>query len=172
LRFGKRQPIHTGESDEGVWLRLHNNTRWPLVLNARGAAGHVFALATEEEVGLFVSVEEVPELRLKMIREISPGDMPPVLPESLREKPLENQQPSTPPAEEETNCQAPYVNSCHVCSIIKLAPGQSFLFSVPREDLCKKLKIYVAFNYDWEGVGDEPEHRVYFYESALPKSAC
>jgi|ERR1043166_3793842 hypothetical protein len=31
-RTGKRKPLEQGESDEGVWLRLHNNTRWPLTL--------------------------------------------------------------------------------------------------------------------------------------------
>jgi hypothetical protein len=171
LRFGKRKPSRTGESDERVWLRLHNNTRWPLVLNAQGASGHVFALAKEEEIGLFVSVEEVPEPRLRMIRDISPSDIPPVLPESLREPVVVNGQPSTSPVEEKRNCQSAYVDSCHVCSIIKLAPGRSFVFSVPREFLCTNLKIYIVYNYDWERMSGEPEHRAYFYGSALPKLA-
>ena len=168
LRYGKREPIHTGESNEGVWLRLHNNTRWPLVLLAQGAAGHAFALAKDEEVGLFVSVEEVPEPALRVIRAF---EIPLALPESLREKEVEKQQSSMTPVEEQRNCSPPYVDSCHVCSSIKLAPGKSFVFSVPREILCKSLKIYIVFNYDWEGTGDEPEHRVYYYGSALPKLA-
>ena len=166
LRYGKREPIHTGESNEGVWLRLHNNTRWPLVLLAQGAAGHAFALAKEEEVGLFVSVEEVPEPSLRVIRSI---ELPLAVPESLREKDVEKQQPSITPVKEERNCSTPYVDSCHLCSSIKLAPGKSFVFSVPRETLCKNLKIYIVFNYDWEGTGDEPEHRVYYYGSTLPE---
>jgi hypothetical protein len=35
-RTGKRKPLEQGESDEGVWLRLHNNTRWPLRLAMNG----------------------------------------------------------------------------------------------------------------------------------------
>lgn len=27
-RVGKRKPLHAGESDNGVWLRLHNNSKW------------------------------------------------------------------------------------------------------------------------------------------------
>jgi hypothetical protein len=50
VRVGKRDPLHVGESDKGVWLRLHNNTRWFLVLNAYGAGGYVFATGKEEEV--------------------------------------------------------------------------------------------------------------------------
>jgi hypothetical protein len=35
-RAGKRKPLEQGESDQGVWLRLHNNTRWPLTLAMNG----------------------------------------------------------------------------------------------------------------------------------------
>ena len=37
-RAGKRKPLEQGESDQGVWLRLHNNTRWPLTLAMNGVA--------------------------------------------------------------------------------------------------------------------------------------
>jgi hypothetical protein len=43
VRVGKREPLHVSESDKGVWLRLHNNTRWSLLPNAYGAGGYVFA---------------------------------------------------------------------------------------------------------------------------------
>ena len=32
-RAGKREPLLNGESDEGIWLRLHNNTRWSIKLD-------------------------------------------------------------------------------------------------------------------------------------------
>jgi hypothetical protein len=35
-RAGKRKPLEQGESDQGVWLRLRNNTRWPLTLAMNG----------------------------------------------------------------------------------------------------------------------------------------
>jgi len=31
-RVGKRAPLRNGESDEGIWLRLRNNTRWAIIL--------------------------------------------------------------------------------------------------------------------------------------------
>src|SRR5690349_14129711 len=43
VRSGKREPEHVDESDQGVWLRLHNNTRWTLSLDAYGAGGKAFA---------------------------------------------------------------------------------------------------------------------------------
>lgn len=35
-RGGSRKPLEQGESNEGVWLRLHNNTRWPIMLEMNG----------------------------------------------------------------------------------------------------------------------------------------
>jgi len=50
------------------------------------------------------------------------------------------------------------------------------IFSVPREALCKNLKIYLVYNYAWErdkhqSFEYEPEHRVYFEGSNLPNTA-
>lgn len=36
VRAGPRRPLENWESDRGVWLRIHNNTKWRLVLNAGG----------------------------------------------------------------------------------------------------------------------------------------
>ena len=35
-RAGKRRPLEEGEGEEGVWLRIHNNMRWPLRLDMNG----------------------------------------------------------------------------------------------------------------------------------------
>jgi len=35
-RAGERKPLKEGESGKGVWLRLHNNTRWSLTLAMNG----------------------------------------------------------------------------------------------------------------------------------------
>jgi hypothetical protein len=50
-RRGKRQPLYEGEVDEGVWLRLHNNTRWTVYLCTFGVEN------SYGDVGLFYSVE-------------------------------------------------------------------------------------------------------------------
>ena len=36
VRDGHRDPLYNGESDSGVWLRLHNNTKWSIVLQMNG----------------------------------------------------------------------------------------------------------------------------------------
>ena len=35
-RSGQRVPLTNGESRKGIWLRLHNNTKWKLVLRVNG----------------------------------------------------------------------------------------------------------------------------------------
>jgi hypothetical protein len=35
-RFGKAAPVSEGESGDRIWLRLHNNTRWAIWLEAYG----------------------------------------------------------------------------------------------------------------------------------------
>jgi hypothetical protein len=35
-RSGLRVPLNNGESKKGIWLRLHNNTKWKLVLRVGG----------------------------------------------------------------------------------------------------------------------------------------
>ncbi len=32
VKSGQRKPFHVDESEDGIWLRLHNNTVWDLVL--------------------------------------------------------------------------------------------------------------------------------------------
>jgi hypothetical protein len=36
-RAGQREPLRNGESDEGIWLRLHNNTQWAIKLEMNDA---------------------------------------------------------------------------------------------------------------------------------------
>ena len=165
-QFGQREPLRLNESNEGVWLRLHNNSRWSLILEAHGTNG-VFATGKEEEVGMFYGVEEVPR-SLKAVS--SDYDNPPDPRESSRMSNAETK--AFVAAHKYDICEVPVSYSCHVCSTIELPPGKSLLFSLPRETLCGNLKSYVSFKYKWEDedvAGEEPEHRVYFYGSQLPK---
>jgi len=169
VRFGKREPTHNNESDEGVWLRVHNNTRWTLLFGGYGAY-----TAKDEEVSMFYGVEEVPKPRDRFII------MPPLPQRPIFDRPPVQAQPTeTPKVEkEEKDCDAPPGEwGIDVVGLIPLPPGKSLLFSVPLETLCKNLKIYIEYNYAWErknyydNYGDEPQHRVYFYGSDLPKVA-
>lgn len=55
-RSGKRKPLHVSESDEGIWLRLHNNTKWTIKFPVSGS------LETHGDVGMFYTLEVVSEL--------------------------------------------------------------------------------------------------------------
>jgi hypothetical protein len=174
VRLGNREPVHTDESGKRVWLRLHNNTRWSLVLNAYGAGGRVFATGKEEEVGMFYGVEEFHPRSEVMISEAPRYPMAVPVPGS---DPDWNKRPDPIPPRIEEDCPALAADWCiHLCSLITLPPGKSLVFSVPRETLCKNLRIYLLFNYSWETrngfvVENAPEHRVYFNGTELLKVA-
>lgn len=51
-RKGTRSPLYEGESNLGIWLRLHNNTRWTIIFPAFGVPE---ALG---QVGMFYEIEE------------------------------------------------------------------------------------------------------------------
>lgn len=170
VKTGKREPIYTSDSDEGIWLRLHNNTRWALVLAADGSPS--VAKGKEKEIGMFYGIEEIPKMREIVAGPIAgPPPLPPanqgiILPPSA--------QPSTGKdsdagKDKYQECGPTFGHWCHLCMSIKLQPGKSLLFSIPREHLCRSHKLYLKYRYEWEGDGQEPEHRVYFYGTNLPK---
>lgn len=165
VRFGKLEPLHSGESGERVWLRLHNNTRWMLWLEAGGASEGY------GDASLFYEVEKLPKPRMVMFESSSP------LPVLSPTQPQENTSLTAPVVEDQEECEA-FSERCHSCSIINLPPGRSILFSVPREHLCKDVRLYVSYSYGWEGkdardfFGDyEPQHNAVFFGSRLPKRA-
>ncbi|RMG01936.1 MAG: hypothetical protein D6735_11040 [Acidobacteria bacterium] len=132
-REGNRKPLHTGDSNKGVWLRLHNNSKWRI----------------------WVCMWDVPkeygekELTYEVERYEKSGN--------CEETPL-----STDPEGS--------------CPLELMKPGESVLFSVPREHLAEGLAIKVNFLYEWDIDSDgsisdlEPKHYVYFYSSQIPKN--
>lgn len=54
--YGRREPLRVAETSEGVWLRLHNNTRATIFLPSYGVPKEV------GEVGLFYDVLPVPSV--------------------------------------------------------------------------------------------------------------
>jgi hypothetical protein len=164
-REGKREPIHASESNEGVWLRLHNNTKWainfctpslyipPKVAPIRLADGRgILALSEGVEVSVCHGVEELKPYEWKLTR----------TGEAKKRK-------STKDSERQVG-----YDQGDVFSSAWLPPGSSIIFSVPREHLSPDLMIFIRFNYEWEYGertfgSDEPEHRVYFRASDLPK---
>lgn len=172
VRFAKREPRHNDESDEGVWLRVHNNTRWPLTFY-----GMDWFIDEYHEMRVFYGVEKVPEPRGVIKVSVPPIILPPP-PGSSQEMPTQLESVSQSKIESSKDCEAPPDDwGIDIVAPITLPPGRSMLFSVPREALCKNLKIYLKYNYSWEKhdryrpFDYEPEHRLYFEGSELPKSS-
>jgi hypothetical protein len=172
VRFGTREPRYNHESNEGVWLRVHNNTRWSLTFH-----GLDWFTDEDREVTVFYGVEEIPKpigpIEFSVPRYVTP---PP--PGAPAQPPPQTEALSQSKAETSKNCEAPPGDwGTHVVAPITLPPGKSMVFSVPREALCKNLKIYLVYNYAWErrdkyqSFDYEPEHRVYFKGSDLPDTA-
>jgi hypothetical protein len=164
-REGKRKAIHPSESNQGIWLRLHNNTKWAINFCTPGlyipprsapfrlADGRsVLALRQGVEVSMCHGVEEITRYEWVLARK---G-------EAKKKK-------STKGSERQVG-----YDKGDVFSSAWLPSGSSIVFSVPREHLATDLTVFIRFNYEWEYGertfrSDEPEHRVYFRASDLPK---
>jgi len=163
-RAGNREPVHTSESRLGIWLRLHNNTKWAinfctpgLYLPPRVAPRYladdrsVLALKEGVEISICHGVEQ--------IRRYEWNFGPP--------KGARNNSSA------KAKRQVGY-DTGDVSSSTWLPSGTSVVFSVPAEHLSEDLAIFLRFNYEWEFrdrsyTRDEPEHRVYFRAAELPK---
>jgi hypothetical protein len=180
-RVGHRPPLEEGESSTGVWLRLHNNTAWPLLVECFGVPK---ALG---DVGLYYEVESGPVVQIFPLEEpritIEGPDLsyvPGIPPKPSEDKPPERKAGEAAPREAEAARVAdePPIGyrAGDVTTVREIPPGSSLLFSVPREHLEKDLRIRIQFNYGWErepGKGyvasGEPRHFVYFFGSSIPK---
>jgi hypothetical protein len=58
-RLGEREPLEPGESREGIWLRFHNNTKWPISFRSFGVPKEL------GEVGMYYEIEELPQSPLE-----------------------------------------------------------------------------------------------------------
>lgn len=148
VRMGKRKPREEGESHDGIWLKLHNNTRWDISFCC-------FEVTKDYgDIGIYYEVEKMPppEFRLS----------------SANEEKEKTKQPQETP-----DVPIGYPVG-HICSVFILPPGQSIIFSIPKEHLADNLFIKIKFNYGWEDLTNvnsilNPEHVVSFYGMNLPK---
>lgn len=150
-RKGKLDKSSKAEASERIWLRLHNNTGWAILVYTQDyyeksmfAPLRICGVASEGlrdgmEVGPLYSIEAAGEKAV--VPKIDWGHM--ILDPS-----------------------------------IWLPSGQSLIFSVPTEHLGKHLRVSVSFSYEWEwkrlsdGRLDlafkEPFHRAWFESRELP----
>jgi len=136
------------EDNQVIWLRFHNNSCWAI------------SFPTDS---LYIGPKTT-LLRLNDGR----GVLAP------REGLEVNVQYQAEPEPGVASVSLPIIRRADVLSNTWLASGRSVIFAVSREHLKKDLRVYVPFNYEWETAehdsgGGEPEHRVYFRASDLPK---
>lgn len=155
-KTGKRKPLREGESDEGIWLRLHNNTRGEIYFCAFGISkdGEMLRFYDKNsELGVNYEIEKMP-----------PGE---------EGRGIRRNEKSDNVAKEIFDIPSGYKVG-GVCHVYTLPSNKSILFSVPREHLAKNLLIKMEFGYEWEGDyssrWEEPQHYVRFYSSSLPEN--
>ena len=142
-RKGERKPLYVEESNQGLWLRLHNNTRWTIIMPSFGVPKPL------GDAGLFYEVEAIR------------GEETIEGPSGLEVRRLEVDRVPIG------------YRLDHTYSPLRLESGKSILFSIPREHLVRNLAVRISFHYEWEGEhaisrGNEPQHNVYFCSSKLP----
>lgn len=164
-RTGQRERVYAEESNEGVWLRLHNNTKWPICVSTEssylGEKTSLIRLSDGRSVfGLREGVEISPRHGVEVFDRYESRKAP-----DGSVKINDNIAAPNPPIG--------YDKGGHISAHAWLPPGRSVIFSLPKEHLAKRLAIFVTFKYDWETAerddgSKEPEHRVYFRAADLP----
>lgn len=151
-REGKRKPVYEGLSGEAIWLRLHNNTAWPILIYTEGYY----------ERAMFSTLRICGEVRDEGLRD------------GREVEPLYVVEAT------DDNATVPKIDRGHriLDPSVWLPSGRSLLFSVPREHLAKFLRVSVGFSYEWEwnrlvngGLdrdSQEPLHTVSFRSQDLP----
>lgn len=150
---GKRKPKYEGESAEGIWLRLYNNTAWAI---------HIYTEGYYEK-SMFSSLLICGNVKDEGLRN------------GLEVAPLYYVEATN------DNVAVPKINRGHrhLDPSIWLPSGHSLLFSVPREHLAKFLQVSIWFSYEWEWErvkggrlerdSQEPLHVVSFNNQDLPE---
>lgn len=142
-KSGKEQPLFEGESNQRIWLKLQNNSKWAInfcsfrVEKKYGDLGVVYDVKRLNQIGGTYTTEQLAQIEREMQNPIPEG-----------------------------------YSTADTCSEFELASGKSILFSIPKEHLKKRLYIQIKFSYEWEmkypESGGTPSNYVFFGYSNLP----
>lgn len=158
-RAGKRPPVRAGESDAGVWFRIHNNTRQAISLCTEslyiGQKVKPLRLATGKDV-----------LALRDGIEVSPCY-------TVEEQVTSSAEPGSKQGGLVADALGPYQHrplgaAGHTSSTSWLPSGSSVTVSFPREQLAMGMRIGVPFNYEWEPQSRQVLHTVFILPTDLP----
>jgi hypothetical protein len=150
-KVAKREPTSAGDSDQGIWLRLHNNYRFPILVHGFGDP------TPGTDLGLIYRVARMPD---------SPYA-------GTFAWPLEVDKP---PGDRERRCanqQIPKGTEFDVFSSVAVGPGESMVFSVPLNHLsdCYYIETTIGFSFEDRlgSVGNSLSHVLSFFSWGLPE---
>ena len=151
---GPRKPLQAGEGSQGLWLRIVNNCKVPIGVKTYGV--------TSGDPGAGVFDEVIPIKQGFSVQADS------------AEIPLA-QEKSQPPVQKKNKKQRiPQGYSAELSSVTRVLPGQSLLFSVPRNHVSRDWFMRVKFILDVNkpSVGSGPLTELDFFNEQIPvKSA-
>ena len=151
------------EPYDAVWLRITNNSRWPINFDA--VSTHVTAnidLYKLPDGKLVTSTQQGAEVKARYRVD---GEIV-----------WERVEGSKGVEHKLVDVKVPIVNRVvSISTRVWLPPGRSSLFVVRRDHLAKHLSVYLPYKYLWDGdqndtVSSEPTHRVYFSWYELQKA--
>ena len=142
----ERKPEHPGEGSEGLWLRIHNNTRGAISIRTQSlyigskvaplalmSGKHVLGIRDGIEIAPLFFVEEDHETGFDRLPLTFIGD---------------------------------------VSAVSWIPSGGTVLMSLPKDDLNKGRRVTLPFSYEWEPEGDGVGHDAYFYGRQLPSQSA
>jgi hypothetical protein len=140
-----RKPLSSNESPKGLWLRLVNNCRIPIIVA-------IFNPGTGDPgVGIYDEVVPV-VIKGPFFQGLRSGESPPKLAQPSHEKPPEGY-------------------AAEVFSTTTIAPGSDLLFSVPLNHVSQFWYLQIMFNLDVPGggYGSEPHSTLSFHWQDIPE---
>jgi len=139
----ERKPQHPGQGTEGLWLRIHNNTRGAISIRTEGLyldpkVAPLTLLSGDHVLGIRDGVEIAPLYAVEQERGAGFDRLP-------------------------------LTWWGDVYSVSWIPSGGTALMSLPKDDLVKGRRIVLPFSYEWESEGGDIEHEAFFYASDLPR---
>ncbi len=167
---GSRKPIEQGEDTQGMWLRIINNCKVPIAINTykRDSAGSgvvVFDEVLRIGKGLTVHADygEIPTVPAD--EEGLIGD------QSGKQKPAQEEKGKQDSgSREETQPTMPHGYSAELLFVTRVLPGQSLLFSVPRDHVSPDWFMRIKFILDVSkpSLGPGPTTELDFFNEQVP----
>jgi len=150
---GPRKPLHEGEPSTGIWLRVVNNCKVPISVRSYGV--------TTGDIGTGVFDEIIP-IQQGITVQAASGEVP----VSTDEKPAQK-------GANEPSAKMPEGYSAELSSATRVLPGESLLFSVPRNHVSRDwfLRVKFALAVSNPSAGTGPFTELDFFNEQIPSSS-